>query len=267
MLIGCLKNNRLNAVKFAAYVVGVCLLFLSRAWANDYKDGLTAYINDDFGVAQQHWLKAANNKDGKSMFNLGLLHEQNKLDNSNLDKALNWYRLAADNGYAPAGYHLAQRMLERGGSDDDAIILIRRAADNGYAPAMRYLGIGEVTGTRAQTGSLPKPKQAAASPKTVISEHRPDSWINRQRGQNWTIQLLAFKRQDQVEAFIKEHGLQSNAAYFSEIKEGEIFYKLVYGSYDSKDKASFARQNLAATLQQHGPWLRTWSSVHKVTKP
>ena len=109
-------------------LVIMCLSEL--ALANGYQEGLKAYIDGQFSEAQKHWLKAANAKDAKSMFNLGLLHEQNKLTNSNLDKALNWYRLASDNGYPPAAYHLAQRMLERGGSDDDAIALIKHAAEN-----------------------------------------------------------------------------------------------------------------------------------------
>lgn len=257
MLTGDLKTSLRNAIATAAYVVIACLLMLNNAWANDYKDGLAAYIDGDFRLAQEHWLRAANNKDGKSMFNLGLLHEQNKLDSFNLDKALNWYRLAADNGYAPAAYHLAQRMLERGGSDDDAIALIERAAQNGYAPAIRHLGIGR----------LPKgPVKTTNTLNVAVDGYQSNDWINRQRGQDWTIQLLAFKGKEQVVAFIKEHRLQEDTAYFSEVKDGQVFYKLVYGSYNSKDKASFARQNLPTTLQQYGPWLRTWSSVHQLTK-
>jgi len=233
--------------------------------ANDYRDGLQAYINGEYVLAQQYWLKAADAKDAKSMFNLGLLHEQNRLQNAALDKALNWYRLAADNGYAPAGFHLAQRMLERGGSDDDAIALIRDAAGSGYAPALRYLNLGRPSDERrsvAKQKKAPLPR-GNSSPET---EFQSENWINRQREKNWTIQLLAFKSKQQVLEFIEKHDLQKRAAYFSEANQGEVFFKLVYGSYNSKDKATFARQNLSSELQQHGPWLRTWASVQKVTK-
>ena len=253
-----LKIIKLFSVKI---FIGLCLV--GQASANDYKAGLAAYIDGDFGLAQQHWLEAANQKDAKSMFNLGLLHEQNKLENSSIEKALNWYRLAADNGYPAAGYHLAQRMLERGGSDDDAMALIRVAADKDYVPAKRHLGFEQASDSRTPSGVE---ANTVKQPEEGKSAYQSENWINRQRGENWTIQLLAFRSKEQVLAFIDLHRLQSDAAYFSESKGGEVFYKLVYGSYDSKFKATFARQNLSDALQEHGPWLRTLSSVQQITK-
>lgn len=229
----------------------------SSIWANDYQQGLGAYIDGNYESAQQHWLAAAKVKDARSMFNLGLLHEQNKLPISSSDNAADWYRLAAENGYAPAGYHLAQRMLDRGGSDDQAIALIQRSADDGYAPARRHLGLSSGDALIGKSGG---------SPTSTEPDYLTESWINRQSSQRWTIQLLAFNQKEQVLAFVKTHRLQREAAYFPEISDGDIFYKLVYGSFTSKDKASVARQNLSAALQQHGPWLRTWGSVQKVTK-
>lgn len=259
MLRVCLKTVKLFCLTMC---MGLCLV--KQVMASDYQQGLAAYIDGEFALAQQYWLKAANAQDAKSMFNLGLLHEQNKLEAASIDKALNWYKVAADNGYAPAGYHLAQRMFERGGSDDEAIALIKRAADSGYAPAKRYLGLGQVS-VKAQ-----QPKRASTSADKageVGTGYRSEKWINRQSGQNWTIQLLAFKSKQQVLDFIKQYGLQRNAAYFLEVKDGDVFYKLVYGSFDSKDKATFARQNLSTSLQAYGPWLRTWASIQGITKP
>ena len=173
---------RLKILKLTVYVTFLSALLPAHARAGDYKDGLQAYIDGDFVLAQEFWLKAANVKDAKSMFNLGLLHEKDKLDNASLDKALNWYRLASDNGYAPAGYHLAQRMLERGGSDDDAIALINKASDLGYAPARRYLGLtAVVTVTESVDGNA---GLDATSIKKLNSEYQSASWINRQQSRN-----------------------------------------------------------------------------------
>ncbi len=260
----------MTILKLAICASTLIVVMPKLASANDYQDGFQAYINGEYVLAQQFWLKAADAKDARSMFNLGLLHEQNKLENANLDKALNWYRLSADNGYAPAGYHLAQRMLERGGSDDDAIALIRDAADSGYAPALRYLNLGRSTDEQSRSERRSIARQSDTSLPRGISlsetEFQSENWINRQREKNWTIQLLAFKSKQQVLEFIKKHDLQKRAAYFSEANQGEVFFKLVYGSFNSKDKATFARQNLSSELQQYGPWLRTWASVQKVTK-
>jgi hypothetical protein len=234
----------------------------SSAWASDYQEGLSAYIDGDFDLARQHWLAAAHAKDARSMFNLGLLHEKNKLLVSSNDDAVNWYRLAADNGYAPASYHLAKRMLGRGGSDDEAVALIQRAADQGYAPARRYLDLpvgSEIDGTSSinfESGFFEASELG----------YQTENWINRQKYQHWTIQLLVFTEKEQVLEFIEDHRLQNKTAYFSEVQNGKVFYKLVYGSFKNKDIASFARQNLSPALQQYGPWLRTWESVQEITK-
>ena len=266
-----MRHRLLKTIKLTCSLVIYVLVFPISSMADDYQDGLQAYLDGDFVLARQSWLAAANAKDAKSMFNLGLLHEQNKLDNASLDKALNWYRLAADNGYAAAGYHLAQRMLERGGSDDDAIALIRRAADSGYSPARRYLGLSSPQKSTSEGNAVSTTSTDSStlkvSPRSVEGSNKGRNWINRQRAEHWTIQLLAFKSEQQVLRFIEEHRLNNKAAYFSEAKRGEVFYKLVYGSYDNKDKATFARQNLSDALQEHGPWLRTWASVHKITNP
>ena len=255
-----------NSPQLIVFCLSLCLLS-THARAGDYEDGLSAYIDGEYIQAQQYWLKAANDKHAKSMFNLGLLHEQRKLDNASIDKALNWYRLSAENGYPPAGYHLAQRMLERGGSDDKAISLITRAANAGYAPAIRYLGpnFGLANAKANQPKLSPKSVSIDQADSQTIA-YQSEDWINRQRGQNWTIQLLAFKGKDQVLNFINDHSIQDNAAYFTESSGRETLYKLVYGSFDSKDKATFARQNLSASLKEYGPWLRTWASIQKVTK-
>lgn len=251
---------RSRIVKLASVIACFSCGWFQSAWASEYHQGLSAYIDGNYEVARQHWLLAANSKDATSMFNLGLLHEQSKLPSSNIDKALNWYRLAADNGYAPAGYHLAQRMLERGGSADQAIALIQRAADDGYAPARRYLGVS------IRPRAVAHSRGSANTIGSLTGGYQTDNWINQQPSQHWTIQLLAFNHKQQVLAFIDDNRLQTKASYFSEVRDGEVFYKLVYGSFSSKDKAGIARRNLAPAMQQHGPWLRTWESVQIVTQ-
>lgn len=246
-----LKWAAINALLLALLPIKVVI-------ADDYSDGFAAYINGDFVEAQQYWLEGARNGDAKSMFNLGLLNEQSRLTSGDSLKAEEWYRKAADNGYSAANYHLAQRLFERGGSDDQAMALVKSAAEQGYAPAVRYMG-GESPYSLAVSASTGVLKKGGG--------YQVEGWINKQQGKYWTIQLLAFKQESKVQSFINDHGLQEKAAYFVEKKDGVLWYKLIYGSFDSKDKATFARQNLSKTLQEFGPWLRTIASVQAITKP
>ena len=269
-----INKKQLKLSKFA-------LLFLcvhsSAAFATDYKKGFAAYTKNEYSQAQQHWLNGAKNKDARSMFNLGLLHEQNKISGASLDKAMNWFSLSMNNGYSAAGYHMAQRMLERGGSDEQAIALIQQAADQGYAPAMRHLGIelpsvtsvATLTSTQSTTSLKAQAAPSRQSNTGQLNSEQTSSdvnWINKQLAENWTIQLLAFTQKEQVERFVIDHKLVGKAYFYTDSVNDNVFYKLLYGSYKSKIKAEFARQNLPKKLTQHGPWLRTMSSVHEVTK-
>lgn len=241
-------------------IVFILFLPFMSCHASDYSQGFEAYLAGDYQNAEKLWGDSANKGDAKSMFNLGLLHEQSKLANSDIELAESWYKKASDNGYSAAGFHLAQRLLERGGSDDEALELIRVAANEGYVPAIRFNGASQRS--KANVSS-----NASKSTKVNSKRFQTESWINAQRGRLWTVQLLAFTDEVKVQQFIAEHDLSAKAAYFAEkMKDGVVWYKLIYGSYDSKDKASFARQNLSVQLREYGPWLRQFKSVHAITK-
>lgn len=247
-------------------IVSVCLSYcafslLATASLSDdesYSGGLKAYLAGNYELAQSHWLAGARANDAKSMFNLGLLHEQEKVANANLDKALEWFRLAGDRGYAAADYHLAV-WLEQRGEKTKAAELMQRAAEREYAPAKQRL-----------SGVLSRHSKHTQAPSSGVpsseSEFNSEAWINSKPGHYWTIQMLAFKDYLKVQSFIKDHGLEKNAAYFVERSSDGIFYKLIYGAYNTKDKADFARQNLSADLRAHGPWLRPIASVQEAIK-
>ena len=246
----------------AAHVVWLLLLLGSSmlVHASDYSDGLKAYLEGDFGQAQIFWLKGAKQNDAKSMFNLGLLHEQNKIANPSADKADNWYRLSGRNGYAAADYHLAKRLLQRGGKRSEVIELMERASEQGFKPAMIYLG----RSSRTSVKQVAKPSQQTQKAPASRDRYLSETWIKSKKPAQWTIQMLAFKDKKKVHRFIDEHDLHQRAAFFEDRANGEVLYKLIYGVYDSKNQADFARQNLSSALKQYGPWLRPMSSVHAV---
>jgi len=229
---------------------------------SNFSKGFRAFVNGDYELARKNWQESAQSKHAKSMFNLGLLHEQKRISGATYEQAETWFRSAAANGYPAANYYLAQRMFERGGSDDEALALVRAAAGSGYAPAQRYL--------QNQLNSNPSTAESGSQSSSNIATSSPgfhsENWINQQKPSDWTIQLLAFKERAKVYRFIREHDLQNKAAYFTERSDGQTLYKLVYGAFSSKDQASFARQNLSTALQEYGPWLRPLSSVQAITQ-
>lgn len=240
-----------------------------------YSEGLKAYLSGDYEVAQSFWLQGARASDAKSMFNLGLLHQQEKITKPDLAKAEKWFRLAAKSGYAPAAYHLAMWLQERGAAAQDVNELLRLAANAGFAPAVMKLSgtapeVQVTRGSRTAVSAMAKntPSQVSSSRATSKQNAKPryqdETWIKSLSPKHWTIQMLAFKEQSKVRSFIDDHQLYNDAAYFAETSSGSRLYKLIYGSYTSKDQAEAARQNLSATLREYGPWLRPVSAVQAV---
>lgn len=239
-------------------VLTVLSIFIMRSSYADesYRSGLQAYLDGEYQVAQSHWLLSAKSGNSKSMFNLGLLHEQNKIESAESSKANEWYRLAGNAGYLAADYHLA---IKLGKDTPEAIKLMQRAADNGFVLAIEHLTGKPATNVANKSE---KKRDVAVSQSEYLTEH----WILEKRTKYWTIQMLAFNEEEKVQAFIDLHNLQSKAAYFREVSSSEVLYKLIYGTYKTKVQADFARQNLAKALKAHGPWLRSIESVQKVIK-
>lgn len=252
-----------------------------------YSQGLAAYLEGDFRLAQSHWLQSAKQKNSKAMFNLGLLHETGKLGGVDQAKAQRWFNLAGQNGYGAADYHVARSLIARG-ERQQAQKYIRRAAENGYGPAREMLGLSpqikqKNSNTVAENASninshsnsdVNVEKSELSSAQAVISSamaaprqasrYLTEDWILSKDSEYWTIQILAFKELQRVQSFIDDHKIASNAAYFVEkTREGTIF-KLVYGVFPSKQEADDARAKLSSSLKQHGPWLRSVASVKAI---
>ena len=239
--------------------------------SSDYSLGMQAYLNGDFEKAQIHWLNAVKQNHARSMFNLGFLHEQAKISGADIEKAENWYRLAGKHGYAAADFHLAQLKITSTPSTqenaEDVQALLRRSADNGFAPAIAMLNQSSNETTTSNLNDDMNP-QTGLSPEIINKDSKDkgnlyltEQWIAQKKPSNWTIQILAFEEKEKVHQFIDLHQLNATASYFAESTQDKVLYKLIYGSYQTKQEAERARDNLSNELKQHGPWLRTIASV------
>lgn len=257
-----------TALTFLWVGVAVLLWVTPSSADDDYSAGLRAYIAGDYELAQSMWLKSAKNNNHRAMFNLGLLHDQEKLKSSDPEKAARWFRLAGQDGYAAADYHYANRLLEQGAEQEQVVRHLRRAAKNGSYPAqqkLKKMGRGELVA--GVDNKIATPNAVAVENNAGAlqpRQHLTEDWIKTREANDWTIQILAFQNEDKVKEFIDLHGLHSNAAYFIERSADQVLYKLVLGDFKNKAAAAAARDNLSPVLQQHGPWLRKFSSVQQI---
>ena len=248
--------------------VGSLLLVTMNAQAEEsaqqsYREGMTAYLEKDYELAQSLWVNAAKQEHARAMFNLGFMHQQGKLAASSAEQAQRWFRLAGQAGYAAADYHHARWLESNAGDAEVVLSLMRRSAENGYQPAINSLAAaGGVTDSEAP--NLDTPTQIAVT--TGNTNYLGNAWINSRAADSWTIQLLAFEDEAKVQRFIDEHGLHKQAAYFVARNGNQTLFKLLYGEYPSKDTAAAARESLSAGLTEYGPWLRTIGSVQAIIK-
>lgn len=279
-----------RSIKTIFFIAFVLILQSNPSYANEhYEQGLRAYFDKDYEQAKAQWLQGAKQGEAKSMFNLGLLHEQGRVNNHDPIKAEEWFVLAGKSGYVPADYHLALRIIKNNGDKARANGLLSDAAAKGFAPAMHYLN-GDAPSQSTATLRASASVQANADVNSLeLSSSGPkasngnsskkyfsESWVLSKSPSDWTIQLLAFSDEAKVKAFIEDNKLNStkldgarlnnSVAYFLEKSNGKALYKLIYGAYQTKKQADVARQNLHADLKQHGPWLRSLESVQMLIK-
>jgi len=239
-----------------------------------YSNGMQAFMSKDYVRAYQNWKTASDNGNAKAMFNLGLLNERGLISNASDQIAESWYLKAGDAGYAVAYFHLAMAKKARNEDPDQVDQLIRRAASLGVAPALKVVG-GESVAVQTQPtqSKSSQAEQETSAPagtgenqSDARSRYHTESWIAQMNKNAWTIQLLAYRDEKQVMDFIDRYSLHSNAAYFKESAANGVWYKLIYGSYKSKQEAEDARAKLSESLKQFGPWLRPVKSVQNTIK-
>lgn len=132
---------------------------------------------------------------------------------------------------------------------------------------------GSTTPPRETTPAVPDKSAAKSKPasSTAVKQASGDikgrDWVVSQDPQHFTIQLLGSSNEDAVISFIHMQGIDKQAAYYSEIRNGKPWFSVVYGSFPSLDAARQAAQQLPAALRKTAPWLRTFRDIHSQLGP
>ncbi|CAI8312154.1 MAG: sel1 repeat family protein [PS1 clade bacterium] len=140
-----LMVNPILAAMLAGYMVAACSTPpTSTTFTNNFQQGVMAYDRGDYAAARTYWQPLADNYDLAALRNIGHLYRLGQGVARNKAKAADYYRRAAELGFAPAQLNLAQ-MLEAGdGIARDARAAqnwATRAAQSGYAPARAWLAV------------------------------------------------------------------------------------------------------------------------------
>jgi len=114
----------------------------------------------------------------------------------------------------------------------------------------------------------PTPNDESSSAQPSINSATSESmqnnqWTLWQASNQWAVQLMAVKTKAYLTDFIRQNELEDGATYFEFTRDGEHFYALVVGVYNTHTEASEAAQTLAVEYKL-APWVRSMQSIQTV---
>lgn len=107
---------------------------------------------------------------------------------------------------------------------------------------------------------------ASASEAIVSSPSHNEAWILQQRSTDYTFQLMGSWEHIEVVEFIDKYALAGDVAEFESMRNGRVWYALIYGVYPDKKAALQASKQWPAPLNTLPSWLRRFDSVQKQIK-
>lgn len=164
-----------------------------------------------------------------------------------------WQQLAND-GDAIAQYNLALLYKQGEGVNVDENMSnywLTMAARQGMVQAYQRLNTNSVQATQQKLSI------------TALSVG-PQQWVSSQNPRHYTLQLASSTNKQLIEKYYSLNDLSGQAGYYSSMRQGERWYALVYGSYDSVHSAKSAIADLPQDLRKWSPWVRNIRSIHKI---
>ncbi len=120
------------------------------------------------------------------------------------------------------------------------------------------------TTTPAPESQIQAPAASTTTPVTAVTDNlmppsneiRDTTWVMSQGAGLYTIQILGTGNERLLRHQIKNSDLLDKVAYFKKSREGNPWYSLIYGSYNSREAAQAAAQTLPSALRKSNPWIR-----------
>ncbi len=94
-------------------------------------------------------------------------------------------------------------------------------------------------------------------------ENNSQEWVLRQNSNSYTFQLMGSWDEKKVVDFIDKYGLSGDMAIFQSMRNGQTWYALIYGVFESKDQALQASDAWPEKLKGLPKWLRRFDSVQQ----
>ncbi len=119
--------------------------------------------------------------------------------------------------------------------------------------------------TQPKTVEPKQPTQPKQPTKPAATANNQGSNVMSAPAGSYTLQLSSASRSDTLEAFAKENKL-ANYKVYKTIRNGQTWYVLIHGNYNSVTDAKNAIGTLPAAVQAKKPWVRNMKQVKQDQK-
>lgn len=123
-----------------------------------------------------------------------------------------------------------------------------------------------------QSPVVESPPPAEAPVPEVVTPTENDAaikdaeWILKQNSRYYSFQMMGSWNRAELVAFVDRHRLKDNVAIFASMRDGKVWYALIYGLYPSRQAAINASNQWPAPLNGLPNWLRRLDSVQQQIK-
>jgi hypothetical protein len=181
--------------------------------------------------------------------------------------AFKWFTLAAEQGLAQAQFNMGVYYENGYGIEQDigkARMWYERAAAQGLDQAIAKLDALSAAGSITETAPVQAPSVQSSYTADEIRTNniRREDWVLRQPADYYTLQLVSLVDEQDIINFIREHGIEQEAAYIKVVVNGVTRYNALYGVYDNYDNTLQAVDELPASLSRIEPWARNFRVLH-----
>lgn len=254
---------------------------------NAYKTGRGT--RHDESLAVYWWQRAAAMGSADAQFSLALQYYRGWGVAQDKDKASQYFNLAARNGHGQALKLVDSGKIPRLRDDQlprDMIMPPETGAPglpvpppgaqspegDRHAvvprPAETALGQFSVASVRQAP-----PRQQAASPVALwqksiektpapaAGQPPPVSWLATQAPQHFCVQLAVTSSRENIDAFLKKHGLSAKVNVASIERAGQMYHYLLLGNFAERSAAVAAIEELPRPLRQLKPWPRRFGDL------
>ena len=196
-------------------------------------------LDDEDFTTSLNWLeKSAQQNNVEAQYNLGVFFERGYGVPKDLNKAKEWFQLAADQGL-----ELAINKVKELSSKENEI----------------DLSFNNKTNEDSKENLINETK------KRPEKEYNLTNWLHQQQSNNYTLQLASVVKRKDIINFIKKEDFKDQVGYVEVTVNGIARYAAIYGLYNSYDHAKKAISELPSDINTK-PWIRKIGAMKEILR-